>query len=70
MDDRYAIYMITAAALCCAKRKGTTVDVEDIKRTYSLFIDVGRSTQFLKEYHRDYMFNEISKDTEDEAMQT
>mmetsp|Transcript_5058 Transcript_5058/g.15164 ORF Transcript_5058/g.15164 Transcript_5058/m.15164 type:complete len:468 (+) Transcript_5058:37-1440(+) len=67
---RYAIYMITAAALCCAKRKGSKVDIEDIKRTYALFIDVGRSTQFLREYQRDFMFNEIVKEKDDDAMQT
>uniref|UniRef100_A0A7S3A5N8 RuvB-like helicase n=1 Tax=Rhodosorus marinus TaxID=101924 RepID=A0A7S3A5N8_9RHOD len=67
---RYAIYMITAAALCCTKRKATKVDIEDIKRTYALFIDVGRSTQFLREYQRDYMFNEIGDDKDDDAMQS
>ena len=47
---RYAIQMITVASLCCQKRKGTEVGIEDIKRVYSLFVDVKRSTQFLMEY--------------------
>lgn len=33
---RYAIQLITAASLVCRKRKGTEVQVEDIKRVYSL----------------------------------
>jgi len=53
---RYAIQIITTAALVCAKRKGTVVAIEDITRVYSLFVDVQRSTQFLKEYNDAFMF--------------
>jgi len=56
---RYAIHMIIAAALVCQKRKGVEVEVEDIKRVYSLFVDVKRSTQFLVEYQNEFMFSEI-----------
>lgn len=56
---RYAMHMIMAASLCCTKRKGTEVDVQDIKRVYQLFIDVNRSTQFLTEYQEEFMFNEV-----------
>jgi RuvB-like protein 2 len=63
---RYAIQMITVSSLCCSKRKGTEVNVEDIKRVYSLFVDVKRSTQFLMEYQRDFMFNELVDDDEEE----
>merc|ERR1712072_659937 len=56
---RYAIHMIIAAALVCQKRKGIEVAVEDIKRVYSLFVDVKRSTQFLVEYQADFMFSEL-----------
>jgi len=55
---RYAIHLITAASLVCAKRKGTKVEVEDVKRVYSLFVDVKRSTQYLKEYNDTFMFSE------------
>merc|ERR1711972_540 len=58
---RYAIHMIIAAALSCQKRKGVEVDVEDIKRVYSLFVDVKRSTQFLIEYQNEFMFNEVQE---------
>merc|ERR1712178_628106 len=63
---RYAIHMIMAASLCCQKRKGTEVDIEDIKRVYSLFVDVKRSTQFLMEYQSEFMFNEIDDEDEEE----
>jgi len=56
---RYAIQLIIAAALVCAKRKGVEVEVEDIKRVYTLFVDVKRSTQFLIEYQSEFMFHEI-----------
>ena len=64
---RYAIQMIMVSSLCCQKRKGTEVGIEDIKRVYSLFVDVKRSTQFLMEYQKDFMFNELlDNDEEDE----
>ncbi|XP_052713156.1 ruvB-like 2 isoform X2 [Crassostrea angulata] len=56
---RYAIQLITTANLVSRKRKGTEVDVDDIKRVYSLFLDESRSTQFLKEYQQEFMFNEL-----------
>eukprot|EP01039_Chlorochromonas_danica_P009252 gene9252-10215_t len=62
---RYAIQMITISSLCCLKRKGTEVDIEDIKRAYTLFVDLKRSTQFLMEYQKDFMFSTMN-DSEDE----
>ncbi|KAG8140207.1 putative RuvB-like helicase protein [Naja naja] len=59
---RYAIQLITAANLVCRKRKGTEVQVDDIKRVYSLFLDESRSTQYMKEYQDAFMFNELTKD--------
>lgn len=47
---RYSIQLITCSHLVALKRKATEVDVEDIRRVYGLFIDVKRSTDFLKEY--------------------
>jgi RuvB-like protein 2 len=43
------------------------VDVEDIGRVYSLFVDVKRSTQYLIEYQEQYMFNEVPEADADEA---
>ena len=34
--------------------------MDDIKRVYSLFLDESRSTQFLKEYQQEFMFNELN----------
>ncbi len=39
---RYAIHLITVAALIAGKRKAAAVDVEDLGRAYQLFIDVKR----------------------------
>ena len=35
------------------------MDIEDVSRVYTLFVDVKRSTQFLLEYQEQYMFNEV-----------
>merc|ERR1719160_1011074 len=55
---RYAIHMITAAHLVCQKRQGSEVDIQDIKRVYTLFMDLKRSVKMLEDYHKDFMFNE------------
>ena len=63
---RYAIHMIIAASLNAEKRKSGEVEVVDIKRVYTLFVDVKRSTQFLMEYQSEFMFNELDNDDDDE----
>jgi len=55
-----------AASLVCSKRRGTEVEIGDIKKVYSLFIDLKRSTSFLLEYQSQYMFNEIGDDDDEE----
>jgi RuvB-like protein 2 len=47
---RYAIHLITTANLVAIKRKSAEVDKEDIRKVYNLFVDIKRSTTFLKEY--------------------
>ena len=37
------------------------VDVEDIKRVYTLFLDQARSARYLEEYQEQYMFNEAGR---------
>lgn len=64
---RYAMHMIMAAALTCKQRKGAEVEIQDIKRVYGLFSDLRRSTQFLIEYNRQFMFNELGDDSEEGA---
>lgn len=64
---RYAIHLITAASLVCMRRKGAEVDIEDISKVYSLFVDVKRSAQFLLEYQEQFMFSEIENAPTDSA---
>merc|ERR1712216_54183 len=59
---RYALHLITAANLVCLKRKGQEVSMQDIRKVYSLFVDVKRSTQFLVDYQNDFMFSELEQD--------
>merc|ERR1712176_1158207 len=59
---RYAIHLITVANLVAMKRKAQEVDVQDIRKVYSLFVDVKRSTQFLHEYQQEFMFNEMAEE--------
>lgn len=66
---RYAIQLITTANLVCRRRKATEVTTEDVKKVYSLFLDEHRSSQILKEYQDEYMFNEIEVEIKDDASQ-
>jgi len=59
---RYSIHLITTANLVAIKRKSNEVDTEDISTVYSLFIDIERSKQFLKEYENEFMFTEFDED--------
>ena len=65
---RYAIQLITTASLVCRKRKGAEVEKSDVRRVYSLFQDQGRSTQFLKDYQAEFLFDEMG-DAEDAGME-
>lgn len=59
---RYAIHLITCSNLVATKRKAQEVDVPDIRKVYSLFVDVKRSTQFLMEYQQEFMFSEVHEE--------
>jgi len=59
---RYVMQLITSAALVCYKRNGKKVSIDDIKRVYSLFVDVKRSVEFLKEYENEFLFNDSRTD--------
>lgn len=46
---------------CCCMTcfpQGTEVQVEDIRRVYSLFLDETRSSQYMKEFQDSFLFNE------------
>jgi RuvB-like protein 2 len=63
---RYAIQLITASSLVSAKRKSEEVDVVDIRKVYSMFVDLKRSTQYLMEHQQEFLFSEIKP--EDNSM--
>jgi RuvB-like protein 2 len=41
-----------------ARRKAGEVDLEDIRRVYSMFMDLNRSTTYLKEHQKQYLFSD------------
>ncbi|KAJ3439924.1 ruvb-like 2 [Anaeramoeba flamelloides] len=63
---RYAIQLIITSDLVSKKRKGTKVKLNDVRRVYTLFVDVKRSSQFLKEYQKQFMFFENNETEEKE----
>jgi RuvB-like protein 2 len=63
---RYAIHLISAAALVSQRRKAKEIAVEDVSKAYTLFLDVKRSVQYLQEYHEQYMYNELGGEGDDE----
>jgi len=63
---RYSIHLITTANLVSQKRKSAEVEVQDIRKVYSLFVDIKRSVQFLKDFEKEFMFHEAA----DEKMDT
>jgi RuvB-like protein 2 len=58
---RYAIQSISIADLIAKRRKATEVDIQDIKKVYSLFMDVKRSAQFLKDHENEYIMSETNQ---------
>merc|ERR1711862_274945 len=65
---RYAIQTIITSSLVAQKRKSPDgVAIEDIKRVYSLFVDVKRSTQFLLDYQNEFLFNDLDCDDGDSS---
>lgn len=45
----YVIQLITLSNLVARRRKSTQVEVADVRRVYTLFLDEKRSVQYLKE---------------------
>ncbi len=65
---RNAMCLISAASLACQRRKGKEVEIEDISRVYTLFVDVKRSTQFLMEYQEQFMFSDVMGQVDEEVV--
>lgn len=62
---RYAMHMIMTSSLVTKQRRGGEVEPSDIRRVFSLFSDLRRSTEYLMEFNRQFMFNEVDVDGED-----
>jgi RuvB-like protein 2 len=67
---RYALNLISCAQVVARKRKVTQVDVQDLRRAYSYFMDEKRSVQWLKEQQGSLVFEEVSVNVESDAMDT
>lgn len=52
---RYSIHLIATAHFIAQKRKSLQIDIEDIQRSYTLFLDQARSVQYLEEYAQQYI---------------
>lgn len=65
---RYALNLISCAQVLARKRKSETVDVEDLRRSYSFFMDEKRSVQWLKEQQGSLVFEEIGAGDDKDAM--
>lgn len=59
---RYAMHMIMTSSLVAKQRRAGEVEPSDIRRVFSLFSDLRRSTEYLLEFNKQFMFNEISTD--------
>lgn len=61
---RYALNLISCAQVVARKRKAEKVDVEDLRRAYTYFMDEKRSVQWLKEQQGTLVFEEIDGDAD------
>jgi len=59
---RYVLNLISCAQVIAKKRKAERVDVPDLRRAYSYFLDQDRSAQFLKEQQSTLLFEEMGDD--------
>jgi RuvB-like protein 2 len=64
---RYSIHLIATANLIARKRKSTSVQVQDISKAYTLFLDQKRSVQCIflltidvTEFQDQYMFHHVN----------
>lgn len=56
---RYALNLISCAQVLARKRKAEKVDVEDLRRAYTYFMDEKRSVQWLKEQQGSLIFEVV-----------
>jgi RuvB-like protein 2 len=65
---RYAIHSITSASMLSQRRKGTKVEPEDLRKVYSLFSDVTRSSEFLSSFEDQFSEQTGDRDGDDVVM--
>lgn len=65
---RYALNLIACGRVVARKRKAEQVDVEDLRRAYTYFMDEKRSVQWLKEQQGSLIFEEVGEPTDDDHM--
>lgn len=63
---RYALNLISCAQVLARKRKSDKVQVEDLRRAYSYFMDEERSVQWIKSQQGSLVFEEIEGEAKDE----
>lgn len=63
---RYALNLISCAQVIAKKRKAEQVDVEDLRRTYTYFMDEKRSVQWLIEQQGSLVFEEIGGEAQEQ----
>jgi RuvB-like protein 2 len=52
---RYAMQLLITSHLLAAKRKVATVELNDVQRSYSLFLDQARSVEFLERNEHEFI---------------
>lgn len=52
---RYAMQLLITSHLIAAKRKGATVELNDVQRAYTLFLDQARSVEFVEKHEREFV---------------
>ncbi|ETO08540.1 hypothetical protein RFI_28845 [Reticulomyxa filosa] len=61
---RYAIHLVQPCHILAQRSAGAgnsgEITVSHVKRAYDLFVDVERSTQFLNQYQKSFVFNDSS----------
>lgn len=73
---RYASNLISVSQQIASKRRSADVDLVDVKRAYTLFLDAGRSVQFVSEFSSKFIDDNgnvtlgTNTKVEDDKMQT
>jgi RuvB-like protein 2 len=50
--------LITTSSLLASKRKANEVESGDVRRAYTMFLDVKRSSDYLRDHQKEYLFSE------------